>query len=603
MLNAHLKVFSFIFQFFFLLSVCSEYSFSSEYFRPDPERSFDKQIKKTAQGQDFMIVTANPYATHAGYEILKRGGSAADAAITAQLVLGLVEPQSSGLGGGAFILYYDATEKKLKSYDAREIAPFLSGPFLFSENGQKMDFQKALLGGRAVGVPGVPMLLSNLHEAHGQLTWMELFEEPVKLAKNGFIISERLHNSLKAHTYQFANLAHSRALNHFFNVHHLRVPEDEEGPVLHFEPVAVGTMFKNPDYAKTLLDFSFYGSGVFYQGKIADHIVEAVQNIENNPGLLTLRDFQEYEIKVRDPVCGPYRAYIVCSMGEPSSGGLTLLQILGMLEHYDLPEWGSEDPRSWHVIVEASRLAFADRNLYMADPDFVNTPGVALLDPVYLKAKSDLINAGAVLKDVEAGKPPLWQGPLFEKGLNIDFPGTSHISVVDSYGNVLSMTTSIESAFGSHIMVDGFLLNNQLTDFSFLPMSKDGALVANMPEPGKRPRSSMTPTIVFDMTGKPVLVLGSAGGSSIIGYVLQRIIGVLDWGIEIQEAMNMPNILSRGAEIEMEEEHEALRQGLKKLGHMISIKDKNSGLTGIHIKGGYMYGAADPRREGLGQGQ
>jgi gamma-glutamyltranspeptidase/glutathione hydrolase len=290
-------------------------------------------------------------------------------------------------------------------------------------------------------------------------------------------------------------------------------------------------------------------------------------------------------------------------MGEPSSGGLTLLQILGMVERFDLRGWGPEDSKSWHAIAESSRLAFADRGKYMADPDFVNTPGVALINPDYLKARSALIEAGQVLEQVEAGAPPGWEGSLFETGGDISKPGTSHISVVDKDGNIVSMTTTIEGAFGSHVMVGGFLLNNELTDFSFRPLSDDGAQIANMVEAGKRPRSSMAPTIVFDQDGKPVLVIGSAGGSNIIGYVLQRIIAMIDWGMELDEALSMPNILSRGAAVEIERDMPDLSRPLTAMGHRVEIKDKNSGLSAIHITDKGLKGATDPRREGIGMGR
>jgi len=335
--------------------------------------------------------------------------------------------------------------------------------------------------------------------------------------------------------------------------------------------------------------------------QLAAEIVKTVQNIEDNPGLLTLHDFADYAAKERDPVCGPYRSYIVCSVGEPSSGGLTLLQMLGLLEGFDLKALGPSNPRSWHLIAQASALAFADRNLYMADPDFVNTPGVALLNPEYLQSRGALMDAEKPLQAIEAGLPAGWEGPLYERGVEIAKPGTSHISVIDSNGNIASMTTTIEGAFGSHVMVEGFLLNNQLTDFSFVPIDGQQKLVANMAEGGKRPRSSMAPTIVFDSAGKPVLVLGSAGGSRIIGYVLEQIIAALDWQMPIEEALAMKHTLARGALIETEDE--SLKAGLAAMENQVEIKDLNSGLTAIQIRNNSLYGAADPRREGLALGK
>ena len=574
-------------QIFLIFTLFSSYTWAQGIMRPDPEIATGNEVKIASIGEKFMIVTANPHATKAGYNILEKGGSAVDAAIAAQLVLGLTEPQSSGLGGGAFVLHYDAATKKLSTYDARETAPALAGPFLFYENGKPMGFRGGVLGGRSVGVPGVPMLLEDLHQLYGSLTWMELFDEPIALAKDGFKVSARLAKTIAAFQDDLSKFPDTAS--YFL---------DAKG-----NPLSEGWTLVNSGYENTLREYQFYGASRFYQGDIAHNIIKTVQNIEDNPGLLTLNDFYAYEVKSRDPVCGPYRTYIVCGMGEPSSGGLTLLQILGMVERFDLPEWGVESPKSWHVIAQASRLAFADRGRYMADPGFANTPGIALLDPSYIKMRSALIKDHAALETVEPGVPPLWDGPLYEDGENFDKPGTSHVSVVDAQGNIVSMTTTIESAFGSHVMVDGFLLNNQLTDFSFSPFDKQSALVANMVEPGKRPRSSMAPTIVFDADGKPVFVIGSAGGSNIIGYVAQRIIAVLDWGIDVQTALNMPNILARTGGVEMESEDTDLQNELESLGNTVKIMEKNSGLTAIHIDRDSLISAADPRREGVGLGR
>lgn len=598
-------------------------AFAADIARPDPEIATGKGGVKTAVGKEFMAVTANPHATQAAYDILKRGGNAVDAMVAAQLVLGLVEPQSSGLGGGAFVLYYDAKEKKLHSFDARETAPFLAGPYLFQKQGKPMAFKEAVLGGRAVGVPGTPMLLSALHEQYGTLTWMELFEDAIKLAEDGFAVSPRLSKMI-AHSRD--DLALFPATKDYFL--------DADGKAW-----AEGHVLKNPAYAETLKDFAFHNSSIFYRGALASQIVETVQNIKSNPGLLNHRDFREYKVKPRDILCAPYRIYIVCSMGEPSSGGLTLLQALGMLSGFDLSAMGPDDPRAWHAITEASRLAFADRGRYMADPDYVDTPGTLLLDPVYLKERAVLIDMGAAMDEVSAGTPPGWNDSVPPEGASLDRPGTSHISIVDAEGNALSMTTTIEGAFGSHVMVGGFLLNNELTDFSFVPTSTschpvgategrsherdpdkdsrnaadlygsppfksaeadrgdDFCAVANRVEGGKRPRSSMAPTIVFDQSGAPVLVIGSAGGSNIIGYVLQRIISVLDWGVSIGDALAMPNILSKGDAVLAEQAAK-----IDFISDNVEYKDMNSGLTAIHIQNGNIVSAADPRREGTGMG-
>lgn len=557
---------------------------AQEIIRPQPEISTGYGEISKAHGQDFMIVTANPYATKAGYEILKKGGSAVDAAITAQLVLGLVEPQSSGLGGGAFMLHYDAQAKTLRTYDARETAPALAGPFLFQQNGKAMPFFDAMVGGRAVGVPGIPSLLKETHDLHGKLTWMELFDEPIMLAKEGFKVSPRMAGMVENAK---ERLAKDYSASQYF------LPAGE--------PIKSGDTLKNPSYESTLRDYAFYGPSRFYRGQFAYDIAQTVQHIKDNPGVLTPHDFASYEIKIREPVCGPYRTYIVCSMGEPSSGGLTILQALGMLERFDLKGWGARDARSWHAISWASALAFADRNTYMADPDFVNTPGVALIDPEYLQQRSNIIELDKPIEAIVAGVPESWTGPLYETGHEISKPGTTHISIIDANSNIVSMTSTIEGAFGAHVMSNGFLLNNQLTDFAFTPIDDDQNLLANMAEGGKRPRSSMSPTIVFDQAGKPVLVIGSAGGSRIIGYVLQRIIAVLDWGMDIDKALAMQHTLARSEKIETETQQ--VKAQLTQIGNIVELKTLNSGMTAIRIKDGNFTGAADPRREGLALGR
>jgi len=548
--------------------------------RPQPEIATGASLQSTATSKDFMAVTANPYATKAAHDILARGGNAVDAAISAQLVLGLAEPQSSGLGGGAFALVYDVKEKRLRSYDGRETAPNLAGSFLFYENGEPIGFKQAVIGGRAVGVPGVPMLLSDLHERHGKLTWMELFDDAIKLAEEGFTVSPRIAKMV-AHNAEDFHKAPSSAAYFLHND----------------EPVKAGDSLVNLPYLDTLKEYRFNKARTFYGGKIRNDIVDAVQGYEQNPGLLAIYDFETYKVKERKPVCGPYRAYIVCSMGEPSSGGLTLLQALGMIEHFDI---SNQNAQSWHIIAQASALAFADRGAYMADSDFVSTPNIALLNPDYLKSRAALINTDKPLENIEAGVPPDWNGGLYEEGLNLNQPGTTHISVIDKEGNIVSMTSSIEGAFGSHLMTNGFLLNNQLTDFSFQPFDEERKFIANAVEPQKRPRSSMSPTIVFNANGDPALVLGSAGGSRIINHVLQRIIAVIDWGMPIDKALAAPHILARNAKIEMEED--VYKTELEAFGNKVEIKDINSGLTAIHIKDNLLIGSADPRREGQALG-
>lgn len=582
--------------FFLILAVCAALTlggagvWASEENQPlAPEISTGISAKKAVAGAKIMAVTAHPDATKAAYAILKRGGTAADAAIAAQMVLGLVEPQSSGIGGGGFTLYYDAQKRHLITLDGRETAPSTAGHHLFmDEDGKPMDFYDASIGGRAVGTPGLLRMLEKLHDWQGKLPWMDLFSPAIKLAEQGFTVSPRLNEMLK----------HERG----------RFEADVETKLYFYPdvvtPLEAGSIKRNPDYAITLRDIAKNGVSSFYEGEIAKKIVASVQGARRNRGLLSLEDLSSYEVKERKAVCGNYRKYKICSMGEPSSGGLTLLMTLGMLENFDLSSWGPNNPTSWHVMMEASRLAFADRNQYMADPDFVQTPATLLLQSAYLKERAKKINVRKPLLEVNAGVPPGWNTNYRRASdISIKPPGTSHISIVDKYGNILSMTSSIENAFGSRLMVGGFLLNNQLTDFSFNPNDESGLPVTNRVEAGKRPRSSMTPTIIFDPSGKPFMVIGSAGGSRIIGYVLQRIVSVIDWGIGVQSALNMPNMVHRGEKLELEKSGVKFAISMKNIGHPVLIGDMNSGLTAIHFKNGYAFGAADPRRDGIAMGE
>lgn len=554
-----------------------------------PEISTGITTNKAVSGADIMAVTAHPDATKAAYDILKKGGTAADAAIAAQMVLGLVEPQSSGIGGGGFVLYYDAKKQHLFTLDGRETAPSTVGPHLFvGDDGKPMGFYQAANGGRSVGTPGLLRMLEKLHDWQGKISWQELFVPAIKLAEQGFEVTPRLHKMLREERSRFEGDVKTKL--YFY-------PDS-------VTPVEAGKVLRNPDYAISLRDIANKGVEVFYSGKLAKDIVKKVQESRRNRGLLSLEDMVSYEVKERKAVCSKYRGYTVCSMGQPSSGGLTLLNALGIIEHFDLPDWGPNNPTSWHVMMEASRLAFADRDRYMADPDFVPTPNTLLLQPSYLKHRASKIKLAKAMMEVEAGVPPGWHNKEKKKSdSSIKPPGTSHLTIKDQYGNVLSMTTSIENAFGSRLMVGGFLLNNQLTDFSFKPSDKEGVLIANRVEAGKRPRSSMAPTIIFDPDGNPFMAIGSAGGSRIIGFVLQRIVSVIDWGIDIQSTMAMPNMVHRGKKVELEKTGTELAVPMKNIGHPVVVGDMNSGLTAIHFKNGYAFGAADPRRDGLAMGE
>ncbi len=534
-------------------------------FRPAPEiaTSTKTLTTKKAVGTDFMITTANPLATQAGYDVLEQGGSATDAAIAAQLVLGLVEPQSSGLGGGAFALHYNAQTRALTSWDGREMAPHSATPDMFlTEDGTPMNFWDAVVGPQSIAVPGTPKLLETLHQHYGTLKWNDLFPTAIDIAERGFKKSPRLQKMINADIGKLDTFKTSR--DYFYS----------EGDVL-----------KNPEYASTLNIFKTLGASAFYNPHlIGGKIIQATDDRIN------ANDLKSYKIIKRDPVCGTYRTYKICSMAEPSSGGLRILQALKILEPFDLEQ---NDPETIHKIAEASKMAFADRNMYMADPDFVDTPNTVLLHDDYVTKRRALITDKA--QTYKAGELL----NIFETQNTQIEEGTTHIVAIDKQGNAISMTSTIESAFGSKIMTNGFLLNNEMTDFSFEPI-KNGKPVANAIEDGKRPRSSMAPTIVFDEHDKPILLIGSAGGSRIIGFVLQRLIAILDWGMSVDDAIAMPNILDRGNGLESEVE---LDQSLIKKGHDVKIRDLTSGLTAIHINDNKIIGAPDLRREGLAMGE
>jgi gamma-glutamyltranspeptidase/glutathione hydrolase len=558
--------------------------------QPAPEGASGWPERAPVAARRFMIAAANPLAVDAGYAMLARGGSAVDAAIAAQLVLGLVEPQSSGLGGGGFMLVHDAASRKLIAYDGRETAPAAANPERFLDReGEPLRFLDAVIGGRSVGVPGTMALLAATHRAHGRLKWADLFAPAIVLAEQGFAVSPRLAAAIAGAEGPMGN---DRARQYFARA---------TG-----EPLPAGDTLRNPAYARTLRTLAGQGAGAFYGGEIARDVIATANGAAANPGDLTLDDLAKYRIKVREPVCGPYRGYRVCGMPLPSSGGPTMLQMLAMLEPYDLAAMGPASFWSTHFIAEAGRLAYADRGAYMADPDFV-APPAGLLDPTYLRQRGSTISPTATLGHATPGVPPTPAGARMRAAGQhdgLDLASTSHLSIVDAKGNAVSFTTTIENEFGSRLMTEGgFLLNNELTDFSFRAVD-DGKPVANRVEPGKRPRSSMAPTIVYDASGRVHLVTGSPGGSSIINYVLKTLVGVIDWKLDPQAAVALPNFGSRNGPTELERGTEVARlaEKLAALGHEVQVIELTSGAQAIVRPRTGWIGGADPRREGTARG-
>jgi gamma-glutamyltranspeptidase/glutathione hydrolase len=554
-----------------------------------PEIATGKTQKELSKAKSYMVSSANPHATRAGNEMLAKGGNAIDAMVAVQLVLGLVEPQSSGLGGGAFLVYYDANQKRLTSFDGRETAPLsATGDMFLDENGQPKRFFDAVVGGLSVGTPGTVKLLHETHKTYGKLDWADLFEPALKLADEGFKVSPRLNALITRSAESLFRYPTTR--NYFLS---------EEAV-----PLFMGTLVRNPEYAETLRAIASRGADAFYTGSLAEKIVETVQKAQGNPGRLTMQDLAQYKIVEREPVCYRYRDHDICGMGPPSSGALTVGQTLGMLEAFDLNAYGPNNPISWRLIGDATRLAFADRGRYMADNDFVDMPK-GLLNRSYLWNRGqNLIREQALGRDdVTAGDPPSDRAHLFADDRSLELPSTSHFSIVDSDRNVVSMTTTIENGFGSRLMVGGFLLNNELTDFSFVP-EVDGNKVANRIEPGKRPRSSMAPTIVMK-NSKPVLAIGSPGGSRIIPYVSKTLVAWLDWEMNIQQAIELPHLVNRFGKYDLEDGSKALdlAPALAELGYELEARGLNSGLHGIEITKDGLEGGADPRREGVAEGK
>ncbi len=583
-----------------LLAPMVSWGFSYETPSITPEVGSGFEEKPGWAADSFAVAAANPLATDAGYQVLKAGGNAIDAAVAVQMVLTLVEPQSSGIGGGAFLMHFDGAD--VQAYDGRETAPAAVTGELFMEDGEPLPFMEAVASGLSVGVPGTLRMLEQAHAEHGQLAWQELFTPAITLAEEGFAVSQRLHTSLANDEYLREN---DLAQAFYYSA---------DG-----EPLEVGTTLKNPALAAILRRIAEEGSAAFYEGEVAEDLVEQVQSHPVRPGKISLDDISGYQSLEREPLCTPWQQWEVCGFPPPSSGHLTIMQILGMLDQQPLLEAPLENgvtSSGWlHQFLEASRLAFADRGRYIADPDFVEAPGgdwSLMLAPDYLGKRSELIGEESMGENAEPGNPGELAVSFASQPEQPEY-GTSHISIVDADGNAIAMTTTIEQAFGSRILADGgtdlpggYLLNNELTDFSFAP-EVDGQPVANRVEPGKRPRSSMSPTLVFDQeTGALVASLGSPGGAAIIHYTARTLAAMRDWGLNAQEALSLPHAITLGGDVYLEEGRfpEEIIESLRERGHSVSERELTSGLQAIRrLEDGTLFGGADPRREGVVMGE
>jgi gamma-glutamyltranspeptidase/glutathione hydrolase len=534
-----------------------------------------------------MVSAADPRAAAAGREILDAGGSAADAALATLLALTVVEPQSSGIGGGGFLVYHDEGKDRISTYDGREEAPSAAGPqWFFGPDGKPLSGREAVPGGRSVGVPGNIRMMALAHGKHGKVAWAKLFGPAIRLARDGFAVTPRFHRSLTSVKDLAASTAWGRSTYY-----------GADG-----QPKPVGTVVKNPELAAFLEQVAARGPEWFYTGPNADALVSTVNNAPRNPSRMVKGDLAAYDAKQRDAVCGSYRGYRVCGMGPPSSGGTTVYAILKQLERFDMAALGRENPVAWHLLGESMRLAYADRELYLADPDHVRVPVAGLFDAGYLQQRSELIQPGRAMANVSAGTPP---GAMkLMPAETREVPSTSHFVAVDREGNVASLTSTIEGPFGSGLTVNGYFLNNELTDFSIVP-EVNGVPVANRVEPGKRPRSSMAPTIVYGPDGEVRLAVGAAGGTTIIAQVAKAIVGVVDWKLSAQEAIALPVIMGVGNQVRVERGTalEAMAPTLRAMGHTVAVTEPGFKANAIEWVNGRWAGAADPRSEGAAVSQ
>jgi gamma-glutamyltranspeptidase/glutathione hydrolase len=550
---------------------------------PDAQRP----AAASASAAPGMVSAADPRAAQAGREILDAGGSAADAALATLVALTVVEPQSSGIGGGGFLVYHDEGSGRTSSFDGREQAPMAAGPdWFFGPDGKPMGGREAVPGGRSVGVPGNIRMMAMAHGRHGKLPWKRLFEPAIRLARDGFAVTPRFHRSLTSVKDLAASTPWGRATYY-----------GADGA-----PNPVGTVVKNPELAAFLEQVAARGPEWFYTGPNADALVRTVNGAARNPSRMTKGDLASYDAKERAPVCGAYRQFRICGMGPPSSGGTTVYAILKQLERFDLGRMGAGDPAAWHLIGESMRLAYADRELYIADPDHVTVPVAGLFDAGYLRQRSELIQTGRAMPKAAAGTPP--GAMLIAPGVDREVPSTSHLVAVDKAGNVASLTSTIEGPFGSGLAVNGYFLNNELTDFSLAPVV-NGLTVANQVEPGKRPRSSMAPTIVYGPDGEVRIAVGAAGGPTIIAQVAKTLIAVLDWNMSAQDAIALPVIMGVGDSVRIERGSalEAMAPRLRAMGHNVVLTEPTFKANAIERVGGRWAGAADPRSEGAAVSQ